>query len=140
MHSHCVWASFKFFLYGHLATGRQSRTEAVRRSYGNRAIVVQLPCSLRRFCTGIVRRSCGFHTEAARRCAVAVRGPYDQRTKNYYLKSCDFHKNTARPPHVARMMLLRHVYGIYTGSRVFFLNLPKSSLNKTIEATAPVNP
>ena len=62
----------------------------------------------------------GFHTEAARRCAVAVRGPYDQRSKNYYLKSCEFRKNTARPPHAARMMLLRHVYGIYTGSRVFF--------------------
>ena len=116
----------------------QSRTEAARRLYGNRAISVQLPCSLH---TEIVRSPCSFRAEAARRwcgdhaAAVPFFGP------NVHLKSCIFCTISAWPPRGARAGIvqchLRHVYGIraYDCS-----NLYNFSLNKIVEAVAPVNP
>ena len=88
MRSHCVRTSCDF-LYGHLQyntvqyntytcsrihvhsrllvdrPGKAVRrmSYGMRRSYGNRAMPIQLPCSLRKFCTDIVRP----RSEAARR-------------------------------------------------------------------------
>ena len=76
--------------------------EAVQRSNENRAMPVQLPCSLRKFRTEIVRRSCGSVQRLRGDSAVTVRGPDDRHTIFFrlddHLKSCDFHKTSARPP------------------------------------------
>ena len=117
----------------------------MRRSYANNAMPVQLPCSLRRFHTEIVRRSCGLRTEAARRwcgdCPRPVRSSYDFFLPNDHLKSCDFRNISTRPPRDARTLLPRHVYGLRAYVFFFFYQTcHKSSLSKIVEATAPVNP
>ena len=58
--------------------------------------------------------------------------------------SCGFCMISMRPPRDARAgivrCLLRHVYGLHVRGYEFFKICHKSSLNKSIEATAPVNP
>ena len=110
------------FLYGNRPG------KAVRRPCGDRPEIVRCQCSgraFRRFRTEIIRRSCGL-----RSFTVLF-------FQNDYLKS--FYKISARPPHDARMMLLRNVYGLRAYD--FFSQIcHMSSLIKIVDATAPMNP
>ena len=102
--------------YGHLVTGWGKWSRAVRRSFGNRVMPVQLPCSFQRFDMEIVRHSCGLHSWCSD-CARAVRSPYVF-FPNDHLKSCDFRKISARPQLGASMTCLWAM-----SLRFFFSNL-----------------
>ena len=100
-----VYGHRSFSCMGTQRQAGQSRTaEAMRGSYANRAMPMQLLCSLRRFRAEMVRCPCGLLTESA----------WSRTTffPNGLLNSCDCHKISARPPHDAHAMLLRFVYGL----------------------------
>ena len=107
------------FLYGPSGAGQG-------KLYGNRAISVELPCSLRSLQTVIVWRPCRFRAEAARRwCG-------DGGATVLFL--------SVRPPRGARVGIVRshlqHVYGYGIKNFSNFYNFP---LNKIVEAAEPVN-
>ena len=122
MCSHFLWASCDF-LYGPSGASRGKSIQRLRR---DRAISVELPCSLRSLQTVIVRSPCGFRAEAARRWC-GDRGA----TVPFF---------SVRPPRDARAGIvrchLRHVYGLRTYD---FSNLYNFPLNKIVEAAEPVN-
>ena len=96
----------------------------MQKLYGNRAMSVELPCSLQ---TVIVWSLCGFRAEAARRwCG-------DRGATVPFLST--------QPPHGARAGImrchLRHVYGLQTYD---FSNLYNFPLHKIVETAEPVNP
>ena len=98
-------------------------TEAARRLYGNHAISVELPCSLRSLQTVIVRSLCGFRSEAAWRWC-------DDRAVFF----------SVRPSRGARAGIVRYYLGHVYGLRTYkFSNLSNFPLNKIAEATEPVN-
>ena len=120
------------YMYGQhaiscMGTGREKpyggRAEIVRKSCDASAVAVHSADSARKSYgarAGSVRSRCFFF-------------------QNDYLKSCDFYKISARPPHDARMMLLRNVYGLRAYD--FFSQIcHMSSLIKIADATAPMNP
>jgi len=83
--------------------------------------------------------------------AIAVRGPCDcpksfnLRTiffcPNVHLQSCVFCTISARPPRGARAVICNATYDMSTVyGLTIFSNLYNFSLNKTVEAAAPVNP
>ena len=62
----CVYIVYKHCVISCMGTGRQarqSRTKTMWRSYSNRAMPMQWPCSLPRFCTEIIWPTCGLHTD-----------------------------------------------------------------------------
>ena len=105
MCSHCLRASCDF-LYGPLGGSRGKSEHTLRGDYKyeNRAISVELPCSLRSLQTVIVRNPCCFRAEAARRWC----GDRDA-TLPFF---------SVWPPCGARAVIvrchLRHVYGLRT--------------------------
>ena len=62
MHSQIMGGHRAISCMGTCRQAGQSRTEAVWRAHGNRAIMVVLPCSLRRFSTEMLLRSFGLST------------------------------------------------------------------------------
>ena len=118
--------------------------KAVWKLCGGRTKIVrcrlQLPCSLRRSALKLYGTRVGSIQRPRGDSAMTVRGPYDHRAfffffcSNDHLKSCDFRKISARPPHDIPTTCLRAA-----GLRSFQI-CRKSSLNKIVEATAPMNP
>ena len=111
---HIEYGHRTIFCMGTWRQARQSRTEAIRRSYENRVMPVQLQCSLHRFCMEIIRCLCGLSTEARQswcgECARNVCSSYDIFCPNDHLKTCDFCKISVWPQHYACTMHLQRVY------------------------------
>ena len=98
MYSHCIQTSCIFLLRGLRGNPGLFRTETVRRLYGNRAMSVQLPSSLRSLRTEIVRSLCGDrHSHGAHAGIVQchLRHVYGLRSYNF----SKFVKLLAKPNH-----------------------------------------
>ena len=128
---HIVYEHRAIFLYrpSGASRGKSVQIEAARRLYGNRAISVELPCSLRSLQTVIIRSPCGFHAEAARRWCGDL--------------SATMQFSSVRSLCGALAGILRCHYDLSTGYGLYkynFSNLYNFPLNKIVEAAEPVNP
>ena len=110
------------------------------RGCGDRTGIVRCRCSYCALTADSARKSLGASAGSVQRSCgdggVTLRGLQDHRTifcPNDNLKSFDFRKISERPPHDAPTTCLR-AYDF------FFQICHKSSLNKTVEARAPMNP
>ena len=101
MCSHCLRALCDFF-YGASGTTRGKSVQRLRRRlYGNRAMSVQLPCSLRSLRTEIVRSPCGDWPSHGARAGIVqchLRHVYGLRAYDFF----KFVKLLAKPNHRGR--------------------------------------
>ena len=98
MCSHCLSTGIvRFLLRGLGGNPGEIRTETVQRLYGNRAMSVQLPCSLRSLRTEIVWSPCGDRPSHGARAGIVqchLRHAYGLRVYDFFFK---FVKLLAKP-------------------------------------------
>ena len=124
--------------------------KAVQRLCGDRTEIVRCRWSLRAVSADSARKSCGARARSVQRPrgdgALTVQWSHDYpkslQSPDHrtifcpidHLKACVFRKTSALPPHDSHTIFLRDTL------RFCFQMCQKSSLNKIVEATAPVNP
>ena len=80
MCSHCLRASCDFFYGASGQPGVNPYRDCAEKLYGNRAMSVQLPCSLRNLRTEIVRSPCGDRPSHGARAGIVQCHLYDMST------------------------------------------------------------